>query len=71
MDRVNSDTTSSVIPKSLAILLRAGATREEDTGEMKVKQETRTVANHFFFIGQFLGFEGSSGPLHVTCGDSC
>ena len=23
---------------------------------------------HFRLVGQFLGFSGSSGPAHVTCG---
>lgn len=28
---------------------------------MKVKQDTTTIATHFFLIDQFLGFSGSSG----------
>ena len=51
---------------SLAILVKAGATIDEDTGEMKVKEETTMVAAHFFFMVQFLGFSGSSLPSHVT-----
>jgi len=46
--------------------VRAGAIIEEDTGDMKVKEETTSVAAHFFLIDQFLGFPGSSGPSHVT-----
>lgn len=49
------------------MVLSAGATIEDDTGEMKVKQETMTVAAHFFLRVQFLGFSGSSGPSQVTC----
>lgn len=33
---------------------------------MKVKQDTTTVATHFFLIDQFLGFSGSSGLDQVT-----
>lgn len=65
-DRVSCEMTSSVMLNSADIALRAGATMEEDTGEMKVKQDTVTTAAHFFFIGQFLGFSGSSGPSQVT-----
>lgn len=45
----------------------AGATIEEETGEMKVKSETVIVAAHFFLLVQFLGFSGSSGPSQSTC----
>lgn len=48
--------------------VRAGAIMDEETGEMKVKQETMTTADHFLPIDQFLGFPGSSGPFQVTCG---
>lgn len=48
------------------MVVNAGATMEDDTGEMKVNRETVMVAAHFFFVGQFLGFSGSSGPSHVT-----
>lgn len=44
----------------------AGATMDDDTGEMKVKADTTSVVIHFLRIGQFLGFSGSSGPFHVT-----
>ena len=37
-----------VIPNSLAICAVAGATMEDDTGEMKVNDETTSVAAHFF-----------------------
>jgi hypothetical protein len=39
---------------------------EDETGDMKVKNDTRTAASHFFFVGQFLGLSGSSGQFHVT-----
>lgn len=48
------------------MLVNAGATIEEETGEMKVKEDTTSVAAHFFFKVQFLGFSGSSAPFHVT-----
>lgn len=44
----------------------AGATSEEETGEMNVKDETTSVAPHLRFFDQFLGFAGSSGLSHVT-----
>lgn len=47
-------------------MVKAGATMEEDTGEIKVNSETVIVAAHLFLDGQFLGFSGSSGPSHVT-----
>lgn len=45
---------------------RAGASIVEETGDMKVKQDTRMVAVHFLYFGQFFGLEGSFGPSHVT-----
>lgn len=39
---------------------------DDDTGEMKVKAETSSVAAHFLRVGQFMGFSGSSGPFQVT-----
>lgn len=47
-----------------AIVERAGATIEDETGEMKVKDETTMVAAHFLLKLQFFGFSGSSGPSH-------
>ncbi len=49
------------------MLVNAGATIDDDTGEMKVKEDTTSVAAHFFFMVQFFGFSGSSAPFHVTC----
>ena len=66
IERVSSNSTSCVMRRSLAIDDSAGATIEEETGEMKVKQETTTVAAHFLRMLQFLGFAGSSGESHVT-----
>ena len=51
---------------SSEIAAMAGATIEEDTGEMKVNEDTTKVASHFRFRVQFLGFSGSSGPSQVT-----
>lgn len=65
-DNTSCCSTSFVIFKSLAIEDIAGATMEEETGEMKVKDETTKVAPHLRFFDQFLGYFGSSGPSHVT-----
>lgn len=46
---------------------KAGATIVEDTGDMKVNNETIIMAAHLFLPGQFLGFSGSLGPSHVIC----
>ena len=40
---------------------------DDDTGEMKVNEETTTVAAHLRLVDQFFGFCLSSGPSHVTC----
>lgn len=66
VDSISSKSTSSVILNSTAMLSNAGATMEDETGDMKVKNDTRTAASLFFFVGQFLGLSGSSGPFHVT-----
>ena len=49
-----------------AIVERAGATIEDETGDMKVKDDTTIVAAHFLLKLQFFGFSGSSGPSHET-----
>ena len=54
------------MPNSLDIDVRAGATIDDETGEMKVKDDTTMVAAHFCLNVQFLGFSGSSGPSHDT-----
>ena len=51
---------------SLAMVDNAGATIDDETGDMKVKDETTSVANHFRFVVQFFGLAGSSGPSQVT-----
>ena len=66
MDSTICDSTSFVMLKSFAMADIAGATMEEETGEMKVKEETTIVAAHLCLVDQFLGFWGSSGPSHVT-----
>ena len=48
IERVICVSTSEVTPRSLYILLRAGATMEDDTGDMNVKDDTTNVAAHFF-----------------------
>jgi hypothetical protein len=53
--------------RSFARDVRAGATIDDETGEMKVKQDTIKTIDHFLLIGQFLGLSGSSGPFQVTC----
>ena len=47
---------------SAAIDDKAGATMQEETGDMKVNEDKITVAAHFFLKLQFFGFSGSSGP---------
>jgi hypothetical protein len=51
---------------SAAIADRAGATIEDETGEMNVKDDTTIVAAHFLLKLQFFGFSGSLGPCHET-----
>lgn len=55
-----------MIWNSDAIVERAGATIEDETGDMKVKDDTTIVAAHFLLKLQFFGFSGSSGPSHET-----
>jgi hypothetical protein len=66
MERASWVSILEVMPRSLDILLSAGAIIEEATGEMKMKQDTTNVATHFLRMDQFLGFEGSVGEDHVT-----
>jgi hypothetical protein len=56
--------------RSAASWAPAGATIVEDTGEMKVKAETMTVAAHLRRTLQFRGFAGSSGPSQSTSSTS-
>ena len=65
-DRTICCSTSFVILNSPAIVDIAGATSEEETGDMNVKHETTRVAPHLRFFDQFLGFAGSSGLSQVT-----
>jgi hypothetical protein len=65
MDSVICVSISFWIPNSFAIAVRAGATIDEETGEIKVKHDTTKTAAHLFLIGQFFGLSGSSGPRHV------
>lgn len=55
-----------VIPNSVAMVDKAGATIVEETGEMKVKHETNSVDTHFLGRLQLRGFAGSFGPDQVT-----
>jgi hypothetical protein len=66
MDSIISSSTSFWISNSFAKEVRAGATIDEETGEMKVKQETTNTAAHLFLIGQFFGFSGSSTLRQMT-----
>lgn len=70
MERMRDCSTELVMLSWAAMAGRAGATMEEETGEMKVKEETISVAAHFLPLVQFLGFSGSSGPSQVTCSAS-
>lgn len=51
---------------SLEIDDNAGATIVDDTGEINVKDETRTVETHFRWRLQLRGLAGSFGPDQVT-----
>lgn len=66
IESVRAISTSLVMLNSDAIDWRAGATIDDDTGEMNVKEETMKVAAHFLLKVQFLGFAESLGPSHVT-----
>ena len=66
-DNTSCDSTSFVMPNSFDIDVRAGATMDDETGEMRVKKDTTIVAAHFRLKVQFLGFAGSSEPSHETC----
>lgn len=67
MDSISDFSISELTPRSSPILFKAGATMDDDTGDMKVKDDTIRVAAHFFLYVQFLGFSGSSASSHVTC----
>lgn len=58
---------SDLMPNSSAIVDKAGDTIVDETGEMKVKHETNTVATHFLERLQLRGFVGSFGPDQVIC----
>lgn len=63
--------TSLVTPRSFEMVVNAGATMEEETGEMKVKEDTTRHAAHLRRIDQFFGLAGSSGPSQETTFGSC
>ena len=67
-DKTICCSTSFVMLSSVAMDDIAGATIEEETGDMNVKDDTTKVAPHLRFFDQFLGFSGSSGPSQVTYG---
>lgn len=52
-DRIIDCTKGSETCRSRAMTPSAGATIDEVTGEMKAKEETTRVANHFSLFGQF------------------
>jgi hypothetical protein len=66
MESVRDNSTSWVMPRSWPILPKAGATIDDETGEMKVNEETISVAAHLLRNAQFFGLSGSSGPSQVT-----
>lgn len=55
-----------LMSRSFCIVDNAGAAVAEDIAAKKLKSDIGTLAIHFRFIGQFLGFSKSSGPSHVT-----
>ncbi len=56
-----------LILRSFWIANNAGAAVAVDIAPKKLNSDNGTLAIHFCFNGQFLGFSGSSGPFHVTC----
>src|ERR1700761_3053835 len=66
IDKIIADLKSVPIPRSRFIFSRAGATMDEETGDINVKDETTNTAAHFRLNDQFFGFPGSSGPSQVT-----
>lgn len=66
MDMSRYCSMSDLIPNSCAMVGSAGATMVDDTGEMNVKHETKSVETHFLDRLQLRGFDGSSGPDQVT-----
>ena len=46
----------------------AGAIVAELMEDRKLNNDIGRRVVHFRLVGQFLGFAGSSGPAHVTCG---
>jgi len=54
------------MPNSSDIDSRAGATRDDEMGEISVNKETLVTAAHLVVKFQFFGFLGSSGPVQVT-----
>lgn len=52
MDVVISTITSLVILNCSAMATEAGATIDDDTGDMKVKRDTMMVEIHFFLYDQ-------------------
>lgn len=65
MDITSACWMELVMLNSFAMTGSAGATKVDETGEMKVKHETMSVAAHLRERGQFNGFVGSSSPDHV------
>jgi hypothetical protein len=66
IDSMIWDSAELVMWNSASSTGSAGATIDDETGEMKEKRETMAVAAHFLPNDQFLGFEGSSTPFQVT-----
>ena len=50
------------------IAASAGAIVAELIEDRKLNDDIERSVVHFRVVGQFLGFSGSSGPSHVTCG---
>lgn len=55
MDVVSAMRASLVMPNCTAIWSAAGATMEDETGEMNVNADTIAVAAHFFLYDQLRG----------------
>src|ERR1700761_2818775 len=66
IDNTIAVSNSVLIPRSRPSNGRAGATIEDDTGDMNVKEETTNTAAHLRLKLQFRGLAGSSASFQVT-----
>lgn len=65
-DRIICVSNSDWMAKSDWTRAKAGATMEDEMGEMDIKTEFKMVIPQRFVLLQFLGLAGSFGPSQVT-----